>query len=412
MSKSMRTMTRRKGQNHHPRLVANLIMKNLLVVGLLAFAAAAHAGPTVTNVRAGQRAGTKLVDIYYDLADPSASVVSISVLVSEDAGATWTVPAYTFSGDYGGDVSTGVNKHAVWDAGADWNLQFTSQCRVRVIANDGTPGGFAFIPAGYFNMGDALDGESDAPVHAVFVSAFYMERTLVSFASWTPIYQWATANGYRFDNAGLAKASDHPVQTVNWFDAAKWCNARSQHHGLTPAYYTDAGLTALYTSGQAAPFVKWSANGYRLPTEAEWEKAARGGLSGQRFPWGNTITTNQANYHGNTTAYNLSGLFGYNPAYATGGSPFTSPVTAFPPNGYGLYDMAGNVLEWCWDWYGGNYYSSSTGTDPHGPANGSGRVLRGCAWYDGADFARCANRYNSAPPNADNNSGFRCVRGL
>ena len=89
------------------------------------------------------------------------------------------------------------------------------------------------------------------------------------------------------------------MQTVNWYDCVKWCNARSQQEGLTPVYYTDAGLTQVYTNGETTTvYANWTANGYRLPTEAEWEKAARGGLSGQRFPWGNTITESQANYYG------------------------------------------------------------------------------------------------------------------
>jgi len=391
-------------------------MKALPILASLALCVSAHAAPpTVSNVRASQRAGTKYVDIYYDLADPDSSSLSVTILVSKDAGATWTVPALMFTGAQGGGVSPGVNKYVMWNAGADWDGQFTSQCRVRVIANDADPEGFVLIPTGSFQMGDTLDGDSTArPVHSVYVSPFYMEKALVTGARWKAVYQWAVIHGYSFDHAGSWKATEHPVQTVNWFDVVKWCNARSKLEGLTLAYYTDAGLTAVYTTGQQVPYVKWNANGYRLPTEAEWEKAARGGLSGKRFPWGDTITMNQANYYGDAVAYNLSGAFGSHPTYATGYAPYTSPVAAFQPNGYGLYDMAGNIWEWCWDWHDGSWYSNAGATQDNtrGPSSGTYRVLRGGSWSYNASVARCAFRNNYSPSNADiSYGGFRCVRG-
>ena len=121
-------------------------------------------------------------------------------------------------------------------------------------------------------------------------------------------------------------------------------------------------------------YVNWAANGYRLPTEAEWEKAARGGLSGQRFPWGDTISESQANYYGDpnppiqAVIPTIWGQNGYNTELRyRQGSPYTSPVGYFAPNGYGLYDMAGNVFEWCWDWYG-TPYGQPTTTNPTGPS--------------------------------------------
>jgi formylglycine-generating enzyme len=279
------------------------------------------------------------------------------------------------------------------------------------VTNSG-PTNMVLIPAGAFTMGDTLDGESDAtPTVSVTVSAFYMDVNLVSYSQWQTVYNWATNHGYSFANAGSGKAANHPVQTMDWNDTVKWCNARSQQAGLTPVYYTDAGLTQVYTNGEVTVYVNWAVNGYRLPTEAEWEKAARGGLSGQRFPWGNTISESQANYSGNTfnNSYDL-GPNGYNAAFATGANPYTSPVGYFGPNGYGLYDMAGNVLEWCWDWYGTPY---AGGSDPRGPASGNNRVLRGGLWSSFAYVARCANRYYYYPSNTyDSYFGFRCVRGL
>ena len=108
----------------------------------------------------------------------------------------------------------------------------------------------ALIPAGSFTMGDTLDGESDAIPTNVYVSAFYMDVNLVSYSQWQTVYNWATNHGYGFDNAGSGKAANHPVQTVDWYDCVKWCNARSQQAGLTPVYYTDAGLTQVYTNGE------------------------------------------------------------------------------------------------------------------------------------------------------------------
>jgi sulfatase modifying factor 1 len=297
-----------------------------------------------------------------------------------------------------------------------------SQRFYRVLAfgtNSPVPPDMALIPAGSFTMGNCMDpsegNSSELPLHTVYVSAFYMDRYEVTKALWDTVKSWNGGNGYSYDYAGSGKASTHPVQTIDWYDCVKWCNARSQKEGLTPCYYTDSGLTLVYKTNQAAPFVKWAANGYRLPTEAEWEKAARGGASGHRFPWSDvdTITQSRANYYSYWSGgvpyypYDVNPTSGYHPTFNDGVYPYTSPVGYFAANGYGLYDMAGNVWEWCWDWYGA--YSSSSQTDPRGPASGASRGSRGgsCSYY--ARTCRTAIRYQLNPTLSGDNIGFRSV---
>jgi formylglycine-generating enzyme required for sulfatase activity len=272
------------------------------------------------------------------------------------------------------------------------------------------PAGFALIPAGPFQMGqDGISG----PVHTLQVSAFYMGKYEVTKEEWDAVRTWGLANGYTDLSVGNAwngtKGANHPVADISWYDVVKWCNARSQRDGLVPCY-TISGAT--YKTGYgAAPLCNWSVNGYRLPTEAEWEKAARGGLSAQNFPWGNTITHSQANYYSDSSyASDVSPTRGDHPTYGTGAQPYTAPVGSFAPNGYGLYDMAGNVAEWCWDWPGD--YAASSQTDPRGAATGNIRVLRGGGWIDyGVTSTRCADRTGTLPDRAISYAGFRVARG-
>ncbi len=343
-------------------------------------------GPAATTISALQPDGT----LVWSNAQPNTNY-TVQTLSSLTSGTNW-VDYVKVPGTNGGNIKL-----------IDFN----------------PPAGMTFIPAGMFTMGDTLDGESDAVPTNVTVSAFYMDANLVSFSQWQSVYNWATNNGYGFVNAGAGKAGNQPVQTIDWYDAVKWCNARSQQEGLTPVYYANTNLTQVYTNGEGngIPFpvvipyvsVKWSANGYRLPTEAEWEKAARGGLSGQRFPWGITFSRNQANGGGliGTPSYDL-GPSGFNPAFTVGGLPYTSPAGYFAPNGYGLYDMAGNVWEWCWDFYATSY---AGGTDPHGPTLATGsHIIRGGTFNATANGLRCAQRGFPNPTTANYNTGFRCVR--
>ncbi|MCX6878769.1 MAG: formylglycine-generating enzyme family protein [Verrucomicrobia bacterium] len=277
------------------------------------------------------------------------------------------------------------------------------------------PDGFEQIPAGSFLMGDSLGdgGTAELPVHTVQVSTFYMAKYEVTKALWDEVLTWGVANGYPDLRMGGGKAATHPVQNISWYEMVKWCNARSQKEGLTPCYYTDAAQTAVFKTGTNKldnTMVKWSANGYRLPTEAEWEKAARGGLSGRRFPWGDKINHTYADYYNGSYNYESPKSQGYHPTYNDGVAPYTAPVGNFAANGYGLYDMAGNVWEWCWDWHSSSYYTSSPGSDPRGAATGSYRVLRGGGWDHFAYYCRVAARYDYPAGSGSDLMGFRLVR--
>jgi formylglycine-generating enzyme required for sulfatase activity len=300
-------------------------------------------------------------------------------------------PLSTLGGDYGADIEPGRNKHIEWNAGTDWAGHVQSNFVATVTAtkmqeeDTGPSRGMVKIPGGA-NSGT----DPDFGAYSLMVESFYMDKTEVTYAHWQRVYKWAVAHGYSFDNAGSGKGANHPVHTVSWYDCAKWCNARSEMEGRTPAYRVGG---AVYRMGAYNPSVDLDGNGYRLPTTTEWEYAARGGSHGRRFPWGNTISHAKANYLGRPTWYSFDLSSGGHPHYNDGTSPSTAPVAAFAANSYGLFDMAGNVWEWT---------TSVSGSD---------KCIRGGGCYDDGAYCRCSSVYwewNLGRASID--GGFRAVR--
>ncbi len=272
---------------------------------------------------------------------------------------------------------------------------------------------FRMIPGGVFEMGESVDLAatelstekssgpsatvtlSNTPLHSVELRSFYMAETEVSYGEWKVVRDWAKEHGYDFDNDGAGKADNHPVVKINWLDAVKWCNAKSERAGFRPCYYTMAptGLGIVFRTGKQASKleVNTECDGLRLPTEAEWEKAARGRLARKRFPTGNSLDSRDANFDNQTAG--------------------TKPVLSYLPNGSGLYTMVGNAWEWCWDWYVNGYLEDAT-QNPQGPARGSNRVVRGGGWYSPPHYCTVGYRYCYSPDDPSEMIGFRLVHGV
>jgi formylglycine-generating enzyme required for sulfatase activity len=242
------------------------------------------------------------------------------------------------------------------------------------------------IPIGSFEMGSNQEAH-EKPLRTVNVGAFFMGETEVTYQEWKTVLAWAKSKGYEFKNEGKGSGEKHPVTNVNWYDVVKWCNAKSEKEGLAPCY--KVGGTIYRRGEEDSVSCDWRLNGYRLPTEAEWEKAARGGLTGNRYPNSDSLVVGSANFSWNGTR----------------------EVGLYARNKYGLRDMAGNVWEWCWDWYKSGY-ETGTSKDPIGPHAGSVRVLRGGGWNSSANLCRVSYRNTSNPTDCYGSYGLRLVRNL
>ena len=262
------------------------------------------------------------------------------------------------------------------------------------------PEGFVKIPAASIAGTENWTPESEVFVSGrkLEISSFYMSDHPVTRGEYKAVMGSDPSEAKAYDKDGNKLTGDdavknNPVNYISWYDALVYCNKLSIKEGLTPCYAIDGKTqpsewSAVPTENDStwdAATCDFTADGYRLPTEAEWEWAARGGES-YTFAGSNDIKE-VAWYINNTSG--------------------TRDVKTKKANGYGLYDMSGNVWEWCWDWYG----SISSDMPATGPASGSRRCQRGGSWYDISNFARVVNRYYYSPNGRNYNyAGFRVVR--
>ena len=236
--------------------------------------------------------------------------------------------------------------------------------------------GMVLIPEGEFQMGSEKGDRDEKPLHSVYLDAFYMDTHEVTVGEYK---QFINATGHRALSDSVFRCSPtdkHPIVGVSWHDAMA--------------------------------YAQWK--GKRLPTEAEWEKAARGGLIGMKYPWGNTIDSSKANYNKNTK----SGTHGEQ----------TTPIGKYPANAYGLYDMVGNVSEWCLDTYQKDFYAKPPRHNPIADAENinhlvenfknveTRRIVRGGSWSFNAKSVRVANRFAEKPSLLSSDVGFRCVQDI
>ena len=326
----------------------------------------------VENVRVEQVGDD--VHIYYDLSGDSEKY-KVTVRGSSDGGRTYKLPMKTVSGDIGKEVRPGSGKKIIWKALEDAGELEGDEFVFEVEAVSG-PGKefvnsigmkFVYIQAGDFMMGSPSsesNRHSDERQHKVtLTNGFYMGATEVTQG------QWKAVMG---NNPSKFKGDNLPVEKVSWNDCQEFIRTLNRQEG---------------------------ANKYCLPTEAKWEYACRAGTT-TPFYTGNCISTDQANYNGNYPMPGCSkGRY----------RKKTMDVASFAPNAWGLYDMHGNVWEWCQDWKGD--YPSGNVTDPEGPSGGSSRVNRGGSWnYFRAGFCRSAGRRSNAPAVGDSRLGFRLAR--
>ena len=381
-----------------------------------------NAAPTISDIAAQSiTAGDSTGSVAFTVGD--SQTVASSLTLSGSSSNTTLVPnASIVFGGSGASRTVTVTPASGQSGTATITVtvsdgSLTASDTFVLTVNIYIPNNFALIESGDFLMGNSITTDTDlqnAPLRTIILDSFFISKFEITKAEWDNVITWGNENGYDM-MPGLGKATNHPVQKVSWYDVVKWCNARSEMEGFTPAYYTDDTQVVIYKAGSvdvSNAQVKWTANGYRLPTEAEWEKAGRGGMVGLRFTWGNTINHSLANYYRNpsygydTNPWSNSNT--YHPTYRIGLPPYTAPAETFGANNYGLHNIAGNVREWCWDRYGN--YGLGNQSNPRGFDSGTNRVCRGGSFDGNASTCRVAYRDYNFSGDSFYDVGFRVVR--
>lgn len=367
-------------------------MKYLILALMLALCLGlqAQTAPVVSNVTALQRTdGSMIVDIWYDLFDADGDLCLVTIKISDNDGTSYDHFASfgNLSGAVGYDQQSGTSKHIVWATAAEGIRLDGNQYRIRVLADDGSspalPANFIFVPGGTCSNG----------VGSVTLSSFYIDKYEVTQASWLDIMGNIPSN-----NNG--SGANYPVYRLSWYSAIEYCNRRSIIEQITPCYSYGgygsnpddwpAGWNTVWENHYNVN-CDWAANGYRLPTVAEWTFAAKGGNDSQGFAYsGSNVIDQVAWWSGNSDGT-------------------THPVGSKPANELGLHDMTGNVWEWCWDMHAP--LPSDPQTDPHGPDSGTCRVTRGGSFSTLIQY--CTIDFHNNGGNAQNiyyNTGLRLVR--
>jgi len=327
--------------------------------------------PVVTNVVASQRTGTKLVDIHYDVTDADGDTLKINVEVSNNAGQTYAIPASSLTGDYGDGISPGTGKHIVWDAGADWDGEYSDQMRVKVVANDGTglPGlewGYE-IPAGGFLMGQDGGAEGNGPSRHVNIPwSYWLSKYEITASQYAEYLNIALAAGEvtRFGTTNVVANSGAYNGVPAGTELIKLDEQRDVIWNINDFEHAPGRSNFPVRVNWYGAIAFAQHFGYDLPTDAEWEKAARGpdhedGETHQAYPWGDALSKGNANYYDSDDPWDDHEMFDYYSAswpyryprgdmtpagYYDGNQTPLGPDMA---NAYGLYDMSGNAPEWC-----------------------------------------------------------------